>query len=346
MTNVIITGGAGFIGSAMVRHGLRDLGWKVLNIDKLTYAGNLETLADVEKTPNYSFLKADICDRETVTKAFAVFNPDIVINFAAESHVDRSIAAAEDFIQTNIVGTYRLLEASLDYYRALPDATKASFRFHQVSTDEVYGSLGEEGAFTEQTAYDPSSPYSASKASADHLVRAWGRTFGLPVTLSNCSNNYGPYQYPEKLIPRMITNALAGKPLPVYGTGKNVRDWLYVGDHVRAIGKIVTEGKVGETYNIGGRAEKTNLEIIHAICRLLDKKFPQSPHAPHQKLISFVADRPGHDFRYAIDCTKIETELGWLPQEDFNSGLEKTLDWYLDNASWAGTVEFKKKAVG
>lgn len=328
MTKALITGGCGFIGSAMVRHVVSDLGWTVLNVDKLTYAGNPEAVAAVSQDARYHFLKADICDREAIARAIAVFKPDVIVHFAAESHVDRSIAAAEDFIQTNIIGTYRLLECALDYYRGLDVAAQAAFRFHHVSTDEVYGELGEEGAFTEETAYDPSSPYSASKAASDHLVRAWARTFKLPVTISNCSNNYGSYQNTEKLIPRIITNAYLGKELPVYGQGNNVRDWLFVDDHVKAIVRILADGKTGETYNIGGRAERRNIDVVRTICRILDRKLGG---VPRESLIRFVTDRPGHDFRYAIDCSKIEQELGWSPAENFESGLEKTIDWYLAN---------------
>lgn len=351
MTRALVTGGAGFIGSAFVRHTVLDLGWDVLNVDKLTYAGNLENLTLVAGKKNYRFLLADICDRAAMCRAFSGFSPDVVINLAAESHVDRSIASAEDFIQTNILGTYRLLECAVDYFKTLPEGMQKKFRFHQVSTDEVYGALGDEGAFTESTAYDPSSPYSASKASADHLVRAWGRTFGLPVSLSNCSNNYGPYQYPEKLIPLMIANALAGKPLPVYGTGKNVRDWLYVDDHVRGIVKIVTDGKSGQTYNIGGNAEWTNIDIVRLICRKLDVLCPRRGGRKYEEMITFVADRPGHDFRYAIDCAKIRRDFDWKPQESFESGIEKTIQWYVNNQNWcrqalAHNADIKKTAKG
>lgn len=333
----IITGGAGFIGSAMVRHCVLNLGWQVLNIDKLTYAGNLDNLLSVERKENYRFLRADIADKEVLKDAFSDFKPSTVINLAAESHVDRSIQFQDEFIQTNIIGTYRLLGASLAYYRSLAIEEKAAFRFHQVSTDEVYGSLGDNGFFTENTPYDPSSPYSASKASADHLVMAWFRTFGLPVTISNCSNNYGPYQYPEKLIPLMIINAMSGKSLPVYGAGNNVRDWLYVDDHVDAIVRILTDGVVGEVYNIGGASEVRNIDVVKAICAVLNEVHPSS-NGKYEDLISFVKDRPGHDFRYAIDFSKINNDLGWKPKENFETGIRKTIDWYIANHQWSGRL--------
>jgi dTDP-glucose 4,6-dehydratase len=343
MTRALITGGAGFIGSSLVRHAVLDLGWQVLNVDKLTYAGNLENLKAVEGRNNYQFIQADICDRAAMQDAMESFKPQYVIHLAAESHVDRSIKDAANFIQTNVVGTYTLLDCALNRYRALDAAGQAAFRFHMVSTDEVYGSLGAEGLFTEETAYDPSSPYSASKASADHLARAWHRTHGLPVVVSNCSNNYGPYQYPEKLIPLMISNALAGKALPVYGRGENIRDWLYVEDHVRALVKIVTAGAAGKTYNVGGRAERKNIDIVRLICAILDELAPAANGRPYSELISFVTDRPGHDFRYAIDCTKIERDLGWKQSESFESGLRKTIEWYIKNQSWCDTVRNKKR---
>lgn len=343
MTRAIITGGAGFIGSSLVRHAVLDLGWDVLNIDKLTYAGNLENVAAVDGKANYYFLQADICDRAAMQTAMDTFKPQYVIHLAAESHVDRSIADAASFIQTNVVGTCSLLDAALNRYRTLSPAEQAAFRFHMVSTDEVYGSLDAEGLFTEETAYDPSSPYSASKAGADHLARAWGRTYGLPVVVSNCSNNYGPYQYPEKLIPLMISNALSGKELPVYGKGENIRDWLYVEDHVRALVKIVTEGTPGETYNVGGRAERRNIDIVRLICATLDELSPAAGGKPYGDLISFVTDRPGHDFRYAIDCTKLERELDWKQAESFESGLRKTIEWYVNNQAWCDTVRNKKR---
>ncbi|MCH4564678.1 dTDP-glucose 4,6-dehydratase [Halomonas sp. EGI 63088] len=395
----LITGGAGFIGSAVVRELIANTDHSVVNVDKLTYAGNLESLEEVADSPRYAFIHADICDAPAMHRAFAEHRPDVVMHLAAESHVDRSIDAPAEFIQTNVVGTSVLLEAARGYWKALQESDPekaAGFRFHHVSTDEVYGDLGEceergvrsegqsgeekplasealtphtsqarsaltspQGAhkpagrslFTEETPYAPSSPYSASKAGSDYLVRAWQRTFGLPTLLTNCSNNYGPYQFPEKLIPLMILNALAGKPLPVYGDGQQVRDWLYVEDHARALIKVATEGRVGETYNIGGHNEKANLEVVEAICEILDElvldegrgvrseennpsQAKRLPLTPHRELITFVADRPGHDRRYAIDAGKIERELGWVPQETFETGLRKTVEWYLDNREW------------
>lgn len=337
----LITGGAGFIGSAVVRHLLAETGHEVLNLDKLTYAGNLESLAPVANHPRYRFEQADIIDHERVGYLFADFEPDVVMHLAAESHVDRSIDGPADFIQTNIVGTSVLLEAARAYWSALPADACDSFRFHHVSTDEVYGSLGSDGFFTENTAYDPSSPYSASKASSDHLVRAWHRTYKLPVLVTNCSNNYGPYQFPEKLIPLMVLNALEGKALPVYGDGSQIRDWLYVEDHARALVRVAVEGQVGRTYNIGGHNEKTNLEVVHAVCDLLDELRPERPGgiASYHELIRFVADRPGHDQRYAIDAGRIEHEIGWAPVETFATGLTKTVAWYLDNAKWCRRVQ-------
>ena len=329
---VIVTGGAGFIGSALVRYLVLEKGYDVLNIDALTYAGNLASLKLVERKPNYRFLHANICDRHAMQKAIAGFDPDRIMHLAAESHVDRSITGAADFIQTNVIGTFTLLEAARDYWNALDDPAKKAFRFLHVSTDEVYGSLGNDGLFTEETPYDPSSPYSASKASSDHLAAAWQRTFGLPVVVSNCSNNYGPYHFPEKLIPLTILNALAGERLPVYGKGENVRDWLYVEDHARALDLIIERGRVGETYNVGGRNERQNIEVVRRICAVLDELTPSD--RPREQLIEFVTDRPGHDARYAIDATKLETELGWQAQEDFDSGIEKTVRWYLDNDWW------------
>ena len=329
---VIVTGGAGFIGSALVRHLVLEKGYDVLNIDALTYAGNLASLKLVEGKPNYRFLHANICDRHAMQQAIAGFDPDRIMHLAAESHVDRSITGAADFIQTNVIGTFTLLEAARDYWSALDDPAKNAFRFLHVSTDEVYGSLGKDGLFTEETPYDPSSPYSASKASSDHLAAAWQRTFGLPVVVSNCSNNYGPYHFPEKLIPLTILNALAGERLPVYGKGENVRDWLYVEDHARALDLIIERGRVGETYNVGGRNERQNIEVVRRICAVLDELTPSD--RPREQLIEFVTDRPGHDARYAIDATKLETELGWQAQEDFDSGIEKTVRWYLDNDWW------------
>ena len=329
---VLVTGGAGFIGSAVCRHLVGDLGVSVVNVDKLTYAANLASLALVADSPLYAFEKADICDSEALARIFAAHEPDAVMHLAAESHVDRSITGAADFIDTNIVGTFRLLEAARDYRDSLPAARRDAFRFLHVSTDEVYGSLGADGLFREETPYDPSSPYSASKAASDHLATAWGRTYGLPVVISNCSNNYGPYHFPEKLIPLVILNALEGKPLPVYGTGANIRDWLYVEDHARALFEILTRGRLGEKYNVGGRNERTNLDVVERICGCLDEMAPKNHR--HGELITFVADRPGHDARYAIDATKLEDELGWRARETFETGLEKTVRWYLDNEAW------------
>jgi dTDP-glucose 4,6-dehydratase len=329
---VLVTGGAGFIGSAVCRHLVGDLGAEVLNIDKLTYAANLTSLAEISRHPNYRSLVADICDGMALDEAFRRFQPEAVIHLAAESHVDRSINGAAAFIETNIVGTYRLLEAALRYWRSAPRGIKDRFRFLHVSTDEVFGSLGADGLFCETTPYDPSSPYSASKAASDHLVLAWHRTYGLPTLISNCSNNYGPYQFPEKLIPLVIVNALEGQSLPVYGTGSNVRDWLHVEDHARALLAILAKGNIGDTYNVGGRNEQTNLAVVEQICGLMDRLRPNG--RPHHKLISFVTDRPGHDLRYAIDATKVETQLGWRAQESFATGLEKTVRWYLDNPAW------------
>ena len=339
---ILITGGAGFIGSALIRHVLQNTEHRVLNLDKLTYAGNLESLVLVEHHPNYDFLHVDIADTPAVNRALAAFQPDAIMHLAAESHVDRSIDGPADFIQTNIVGTYALLEATRAYWSALPEGRKQAFRFHHISTDEVYGDLhGVDDLFTETTPYAPSSPYSASKAASDHLVRAWQRTYGLPVLITNCSNNYGPFHFPEKLIPLMILNALQGKPLPVYGDGLQVRDWLFVEDHARALLKVVTEGKVGETYNIGGHNEQQNIEVVRAICALLEELAPHKPAglAYYEDLITFVKDRPGHDQRYAIDASKIERELGWVPQETFASGLRKTVQWYLDNLEWCRHVQ-------
>ena len=339
---IFMTGGAGFIGSALVRHLLNHTSHVVLNLDKLTYAGNLESLASIEGHPRYQFVQADIADRVTVSRVLAEFQPDAIMHLAAESHVDRSIDGPGEFIQTNIVGTYQLLEAARAYWVALPEERKRSFRFHHISTDEVYGDLhGVDDLFTETTPYAPSSPYSASKAASDHLVRAWHRTYGLPVLLTNCSNNYGPFHFPEKLIPLVILNALDGKPLPVYGDGLQVRDWLFVEDHARALLKVVSEGKVGETYNIGGHNEQKNIEVVRAICALLEELAPDKPAglARYEDLITFVKDRPGHDQRYAIDASKIERELGWVPQETFASGLRKTVQWYLDNLEWCRHVQ-------
>lgn len=332
---ILVTGGAGFIGSALVRHIIAHTHDSVLNLDKLTYAGNLDSLADVSGHERYQFEQADICDRAALDRILAAYKPDAVMHLAAESHVDRSIEGPAAFIETNIVGTYTLLEAVRAYWNQLDTSAKAAFRFHHISTDEVYGDLeNPEDLFTESTPYAPSSPYSASKASSDHLVRAWRRTYGLPTLVTNCSNNYGPYHFPEKLIPHIILKAMQGKPLPVYGDGRQIRDWLYVEDHARALHKVVREGVVGETYNIGGHNEKQNIEVVKAICALLDELHPQSPVTPHAQLITFVKDRPGHDLRYAIDASKIEQELGWVPQESFETGLRKTVLWYLEHPQW------------
>lgn len=339
---ILITGGAGFIGSALIRHLIRQTDHEVLNLDKLTYAGNLESLETVADSPRYRFVQADIADSEQVAATLTEFQPDAVMHLAAESHVDRSIDGPAAFIQTNIVGTYSLLESVRSYWLGLDAERQAAFRFHHISTDEVYGDLhGVDDLFSETTPYAPSSPYSASKAASDHLVRAWLRTYGLPVLITNCSNNYGPYHFPEKLIPLMILNALAGKPLPVYGNGQQVRDWLYVEDHARALLKVVSEGQVGETYNIGGHNEQKNLDVVHAICALLEELAPQKPAgiARYEELITYVQDRPGHDLRYAIDASKIQRELGWVPEETFASGLRKTVQWYLDNLDWCRRVQ-------
>jgi len=329
---IIVTGGAGFIGSAVVRHLVNDVGAEVLTLDKLTYAGNLDNLREVADRPNHRFVQADICDAGAVGAVFEQFRPDRVYHLAAESHVDRSITGAADFINTNVIGTFTLLEAARRHWGGLTGAEKEAFRFLHVSTDEVYGSLGAEGLFTETTPYDPSSPYSASKAASDHLAVAWGRTYGLPTLVSNCSNNYGPYHFPEKLIPLIILNALHGKPLPVYGDGSNIRDWLHVEDHARALHLIADRGRLGETYNVGGRNERKNIDVVRTICAILDRLAPKN-HA-HADLITHVTDRPGHDARYAIDATKLETELGWRAQETFETGIEKTVRWYLANEAW------------
>jgi len=347
MMKILVTGGAGFIGSAVIRHIINNTQDSVVNLDKLTYAGNLESLVSVEGNERYVFEQVDICDRSELDRVFTAHQPDAVMHLAAESHVDRSITGPAEFIQTNIVGTYTLLEAAREYWNTLNDASKSVFRFHHISTDEVYGDLPhpddqeeqdqELPLFTEQTSYAPSSPYSASKASSDHLVRAWLRTYGFPTIVTNCSNNYGPYHFPEKLIPLVILNALEGKPLPIYGKGDQIRDWLYVEDHARALYKVVTEGKVGETYNIGGHNEKQNLEVVQAICSILDTIVPKE--ASYAEQITYVADRPGHDRRYAIDATKMSTELNWTPEETFETGLRITVQWYLENQAWCKNVQ-------
>jgi dTDP-glucose 4,6-dehydratase len=330
---VIVTGGAGFIGSAVIRHIIAETDWHVVNLDKLTYAGNLESLTSVTHHPRYQFVRMDICDRASVAALMETEQPDAIMHLAAESHVDRSIDAPGAFIETNLLGTYCLLESARGYCDHLSAERQASFRFHHISTDEVFGSLGPTGAFVPESPYRPNSPYSASKAGADHLVRAWFHTFGLPVVTSNCSNNYGPYQFPEKLIPLMITRAMAGKSLPIYGKGENIRDWLYVDDHARALLHILRHGVVGEVYTVGGNAERRNIDLVQTLCTLLDEMLPASQHCPHGKLMEHVKDRPGHDARYAVDTAKIQT-LGWRQQESFESGLRKTVRWYLDNRQW------------
>jgi dTDP-glucose 4,6-dehydratase len=341
---ILVTGGAGFIGSALVRMLIQDSPHEILNFDKLTYAGTLSAVKTVAADPRYRFVRGDVCDPTAIARAIESFQPDVVTHLAAESHVDRSIDAPGAFIQTNIVGTYTLLAAVHDYWRALPEMRRKTFRFHHISTDEVYGSLGPDGQFTEETAYDPRSPYSASKAGADHFVSAWGHTYGLPVLITNCSNNYGPYHFPEKLIPLMIVKALAGETLPVYGQGANIRDWLFVDDHVRALRLVFEHGHPGETYNIGGNAEMRNIDVVRTICAILDRLCPRADRQSYATLIGFVADRPGHDLRYAIDATKIRRELGWIPRESFESGIEKTIAWYLDNEDWWQTIVRERQA--
>jgi len=342
MTTILVTGGAGFIGSAVIRHLINDTDHHVINVDKLTYAGNLESLITVSDNPRYSFEQVDICDAKAIQRVLTQHQPDIIMHLAAESHVDRSIDGPGEFIQTNIVGTYNLLEQARTYWTSLAVEKKAGFRFHHISTDEVYGDLeGTDDLFTETTPYAPSSPYSASKASSDHLVRAWNRTFNLPTLVTNCSNNYGPFHFPEKLIPLVILNALAGKPLPVYGKGNQIRDWLYVEDHARALVLVATTGKIAETYNIGGHNEKQNIDVVKTICDLLEELAPNKPAGinNYQDLITFVTDRAGHDVRYAIDASKIAKELNWTPQETFYSGIRKTVQWYLDNRDWCQHVQ-------
>lgn len=333
---ILVTGGAGFIGSAVIRHIVNNTDSSVVNVDKLTYAGNLESLAEVDGSERYCFEQVDICDAHEIRRVFNTHRPTAVMHLAAESHVDRSIDGPGEFITTNVVGTYVLLEEARHYYAQLSEELQQQFRFHHISTDEVYGDLGETGLFTETSSYEPSSPYSASKASSDHLVRSWQRTFGLPTLVTNCSNNYGPYHFPEKLIPLIILNALAGEPLPVYGDGSQIRDWLYVEDHARALYRVVTEGVVGETYNIGGHNEKRNIDVVHTICDILEELVPNKPEgiSRYSDLITFVADRPGHDVRYAIDASKIQRDLAWVPDESFETGLKKTIQWYLNNQSW------------
>lgn len=338
MYNLIVTGGAGFIGSALIRYLIGSTNCNVVNIDKLTYAGHLESLESIRSSKRYSFEKVDICHTEEINRIFHDFRPDAILHLAAESHVDRSIDASAEFIRTNINGTHTLLEQARRYWLDLKGDKKENFRFLHVSTDEVYGELGEEGLFTEETPYDPRSPYSSSKASSDHLVRVWHHTYGLPTMITNCSNNYGPYQFPEKLIPVVILKALQGKEIPVYGSGENVRDWLYVDDHVRALLKVITEGLPGETYNIGGHNEMKNIDVVHTICDTLNELLPNETAGSYRGQISFVTDRPGHDFRYAIDASKIERELGWTPEETFETGIKRTIQWYLDNVDWCEAV--------
>lgn len=333
---VLVTGGAGFIGSAVVRHLILEKGYEVLNVDKLTYAGTLTSVKIVETNPLFRFLQADICDGQAISTAISSFRPDRIMHLAAESHVDRSITGARDFVETNVLGTFTMLECARAFWQSLDAAGREAFRFLHVSTDEVYGSLGDDGLFQETTPYDPSSPYSASKAASDHLAKAWTRTYGMPIVVSNCSNNYGPFHFPEKLIPLMIISALEGKPLPVYGNGVNIRDWLFVEDHARALDIIAERGRIGETYNVGGRNERRNIDVVKRICTLMDELHPAGK--PHENLITYVQDRPGHDARYAINATKLENELGWKAQENFDTGIEKTVKWYLENEWWWGPL--------
>ncbi|KPM75461.1 dTDP-glucose 4,6-dehydratase [Pseudoalteromonas sp. UCD-33C] len=350
--NILVTGGAGFIGSAVVRHILENTNNTVINVDALTYAGNLESIPSKLQSERYIFQQVDICDYQALKQVFDQYKPDLVMHLAAESHVDRSIEGPGAFINTNVIGTFNMLECARHHWQNLTADTQAKFKFHHISTDEVYGDLeGTDDLFTEQTPYAPSSPYSASKAGSDHLVRAWGRTYGLPIVVTNCSNNYGPYHFPEKLIPHVILNALHGKSLPVYGDGKQIRDWLFVEDHARALYKVVTEGKVGETYNIGGHNEKQNIEVVHTICELLEELVPNKPEGitNYKDLITFVKDRPGHDVRYAIDATKMQQELNWVPEETFETGMRKTVEWYLANTNWWQRVlngDYKLDRIG
>lgn len=348
MKTVIVTGGAGFIGSNLVRYIIKNTDWTVVNVDKLTYAGNPESLCDIEGNARYHFEKVDICDKENIARVFAEYKPDAVMHLAAESHVDRSIDGPADFINTNIWGTYNLLENARNYWQSLDQDKRSLFRFLHISTDEVFGSLGSDGYFTEETPYDPSSPYSASKASSDHLVRAWQRTFGLPTLITNCSNNYGPFQFPEKLIPVVLLNALNKRSIPVYGKGENVRDWLYVEDHVTALLSVLEKGKPGQTYNVGGHNEKTNLQVVETICSIMDELRPENGFS-YKELITFVKDRPGHDMRYAIDPSKIKNELSWEPSVKFEEGIKKTVEWYLQNQSWCNNIlngSYKMERLG
>lgn len=343
---ILITGGAGFIGSAVIRQYINDTTHDVINLDDITYAGNLQSLSSIADSNRYTFVQVNICDSVQLKETFDRYQPDAVMHLAAETHVDRSIDDPSIFIKSNIIGTFNLLEVSRNYWNNLIPDKKDKFVFHHVSTDEVYGDLDDSGLFNEKTRYDPSSPYSASKASSDHLVRAWYRTYGLPMIITNCSNNYGAYQYPEKLIPLIILNALEGTPLPVYGSGKQVRDWLYVEDHAKALRLSLENGKIGQTYNIGGHNEKTNIEVVNIICDLLDKLIPLSQYIPHRSLISHVSDRPGHDKRYAVDAKKIQENLNWLPNETFESGIEKTVKWYLENKKWCQNIKDKRQRYG